>query len=323
MLRARPGRGAPPPRRRRGRGVRLPARPARAAAARPRRSARAHAQRRAVRRRPRALRARRAARARRPPRPGRGDAPRQRPVRARARAASRARRCRSPRSRPPSRARSAATCRAPARRGASPCSRSGIALERFRPIPRAEARARLGLDPAGPYLLFPHDPARPLKRFDRAREAAGDVPLLHDGRVAPDEVPVLDQRRQRGARPVAGRGLRAVGDRGARVRRARVRHAGRDPPRRAARDRGRALRAVGRATRWRAALAPVLADARPAGRRPRPGRAVLRRPDGRSRRRGLARGGRRTRTAPRAGRRGDRPILGGSSASATALRDRP
>src|SRR5215218_6514843 len=65
----------------------------------------------------------------------------------------------------------------------------GISLDRFRPIPRAEARARLGLDPDGPYLLFPHDPARPLKRFDRAREAAGDVPLLRMGRVTPDEVP--------------------------------------------------------------------------------------------------------------------------------------
>jgi teichuronic acid biosynthesis glycosyltransferase TuaC len=65
----------------------------------------------------------------------------------------------------------------------------GIALERFRPIPRAEARTRLGLDPEGPYLLFPHDPGRPLKRFDRAREAAGDVPLLTLGSVAPDEVP--------------------------------------------------------------------------------------------------------------------------------------
>ena len=39
------------------------------------------------------------------------------------------------------------------------------------------------------YLLFPHDPSRPLKRFDRAQEAAGDVPLLQMGRVAPDEVP--------------------------------------------------------------------------------------------------------------------------------------
>ena len=65
----------------------------------------------------------------------------------------------------------------------------GIALDRLRPIPRAEARAHLGLDPEGPYLLFPHDPSRPLKRFDRAREAAGSVPLLTMGRVAPDEVP--------------------------------------------------------------------------------------------------------------------------------------
>src|SRR5436190_4636628 len=65
----------------------------------------------------------------------------------------------------------------------------GIDLERFRPIPRAQARARLGLDPAGPYLLFPHDPSRPLKRYDRAVAAAGDVPLLTLGGVPPDEVP--------------------------------------------------------------------------------------------------------------------------------------
>ena len=65
----------------------------------------------------------------------------------------------------------------------------GIDLGRFRPIPRREARERLGLDPEGPYLLFPHDPSRPLKRFDRAREVAGDVPLLQMGHVAPEEVP--------------------------------------------------------------------------------------------------------------------------------------
>jgi glycosyltransferase involved in cell wall biosynthesis len=65
----------------------------------------------------------------------------------------------------------------------------GIELERFRPIPRREARVHLGLDPAGPYLLFPHDPERPLKRFDRAVAAAGDVPLLTLGGVPPDEVP--------------------------------------------------------------------------------------------------------------------------------------
>jgi teichuronic acid biosynthesis glycosyltransferase TuaC len=65
----------------------------------------------------------------------------------------------------------------------------GVDLTRFHPIPRAEARARLGLDPAGPYLLFPHEPSRPLKRFDRAREAAGDVPLLTLGGVPAEEVP--------------------------------------------------------------------------------------------------------------------------------------
>ena len=51
------------------------------------------------------------------------------------------------------------------------------------------ATAYRGLDPDGPYLLFPHDPARPLKRFDRAQEAAGDTPLLNMGRVPPEEVP--------------------------------------------------------------------------------------------------------------------------------------
>jgi teichuronic acid biosynthesis glycosyltransferase TuaC len=66
----------------------------------------------------------------------------------------------------------------------------GIDLDRFHPIPRREARERLGLDPDGPYLLFPHDPARPLKRFDRALEAAGDTRLLTMGRVPPAEVPL-------------------------------------------------------------------------------------------------------------------------------------
>jgi teichuronic acid biosynthesis glycosyltransferase TuaC len=65
----------------------------------------------------------------------------------------------------------------------------GIDLERFRPIPRREARAHLGLNPDGPYLLFPHDPSRPLKRVDRAREAAGHTPLLTLGHAPPEEVP--------------------------------------------------------------------------------------------------------------------------------------
>jgi teichuronic acid biosynthesis glycosyltransferase TuaC len=67
-----------------------------------------------------------------------------------------------------------------------PC---GVDLTRFRPLPRAEARARLGLDPEAPCLLFPADPSRAEKRFDRARELAGDVPLLTLGDVPPDEVP--------------------------------------------------------------------------------------------------------------------------------------
>src|SRR4051794_16629680 len=65
----------------------------------------------------------------------------------------------------------------------------GIDTTRFRPIPRDQARARLGLDPDGPYALFPHDPSRPLKRYDRAVQAAGDARLLTLGGVAPDEVP--------------------------------------------------------------------------------------------------------------------------------------
>src|SRR5215218_10985305 len=68
-----------------------------------------------------------------------------------------------------------------------PC---GVDLERFRPLPRAEARARLGLDPDAPCLLFPADPARAEKRFDRARAVAGDVRLLTLGDVHPDEVPL-------------------------------------------------------------------------------------------------------------------------------------
>jgi glycosyltransferase involved in cell wall biosynthesis len=66
-----------------------------------------------------------------------------------------------------------------------PC---GVALERFRPIPRHAARLALGLDQAGPYLLFPADPRRRAKRFDRARELAGSVHLLTLGTMAPDHV---------------------------------------------------------------------------------------------------------------------------------------
>ncbi len=68
-----------------------------------------------------------------------------------------------------------------------PC---GVATDRFRPIPRAEARARLGLEPGPRYLLFPADPGRTEKRFDRAQAVARDHRLLVLGRVAPSEVPL-------------------------------------------------------------------------------------------------------------------------------------
>ncbi len=66
-----------------------------------------------------------------------------------------------------------------------PC---GVAIERFRQIPRPEARAALGLDPDGSYLLFPADPTRVEKRYDRAQELAGKVPLLSLRQVDPYEV---------------------------------------------------------------------------------------------------------------------------------------
>jgi teichuronic acid biosynthesis glycosyltransferase TuaC len=68
-----------------------------------------------------------------------------------------------------------------------PC---GVDIGRFRPLPRAEARAKLGLDPRQPCLLFPADPARAGKRFDRARAVAGDTRLLTLGGVDPEQVPL-------------------------------------------------------------------------------------------------------------------------------------
>jgi teichuronic acid biosynthesis glycosyltransferase TuaC len=68
---------------------------------------------------------------------------------------------------------------------------AGVDLERFEPLDRAQARARLGLDPGARLVLLPADPSRPEKRADRAREAAqrADAQLLTLGHVEPDEVP--------------------------------------------------------------------------------------------------------------------------------------
>src|SRR4051812_19119265 len=71
-----------------------------------------------------------------------------------------------------------------------PC---GVNLDRFQRVERADARARLGLDPGARYLLFPADPGRPEKRHDRARrlaDATGAILLNYDQRP-PDEVPLL------------------------------------------------------------------------------------------------------------------------------------
>lgn len=69
-----------------------------------------------------------------------------------------------------------------------PC---GVDLERFRPIPRPEARRALGLEAGGRYLLFPANPARRVKRHDRAQQVArlAGAELLTTSEVAPERMP--------------------------------------------------------------------------------------------------------------------------------------
>jgi teichuronic acid biosynthesis glycosyltransferase TuaC len=68
-----------------------------------------------------------------------------------------------------------------------PC---GPQLDRFAPTPRAAARATLGLEPDGRYLLFPADPGRLEKRHDRAAElaAATGAELLTGGSIDPERM---------------------------------------------------------------------------------------------------------------------------------------
>jgi teichuronic acid biosynthesis glycosyltransferase TuaC len=70
-----------------------------------------------------------------------------------------------------------------------PC---GPDLDRFRPLPRDEARRTLGLTPEGRYLLFPANPDRPEKRYDRAAEVASacDAELLTGGSIEPEQMPL-------------------------------------------------------------------------------------------------------------------------------------
>ena len=56
---------------------------------------------------------------------------------------------------------------------------SGLDLERFRPMSRAEARQQLGLPLDKTLLLFPSSPANAVKRFGLAR-AAVDALKRHD-----------------------------------------------------------------------------------------------------------------------------------------------
>jgi teichuronic acid biosynthesis glycosyltransferase TuaC len=71
-----------------------------------------------------------------------------------------------------------------------PC---GVNLDRFERTDRREARERLGLDPDGRYLLFPADPARPEKRFERAEELAraAGATLLSYKATPPSDVPLM------------------------------------------------------------------------------------------------------------------------------------
>lgn len=66
----------------------------------------------------------------------------------------------------------------------------GLALERFGPMPRDEARRRLGLDPDAAFLLFPYGPDRRVKRVDRARELAeaAGLPLRTLGGQPPERM---------------------------------------------------------------------------------------------------------------------------------------
>lgn len=79
----------------------------------------------------------------------------------------------------------------PQQLGATAILPTGANLERFQPAPREEARERVGLDPAGRYVLFPAAKSRPVKRYDRAVELARalDAELLSGDGIDADRMP--------------------------------------------------------------------------------------------------------------------------------------
>ncbi len=72
----------------------------------------------------------------------------------------------------------------------------GIEVERFRPVPQAQARARLGMETGVPLVLFGGKPGHPVKRFDLARAVVDRLPeelrvelVVLDG-IPRDQVPL-------------------------------------------------------------------------------------------------------------------------------------
>jgi glycosyltransferase involved in cell wall biosynthesis len=68
---------------------------------------------------------------------------------------------------------------------------TGVNLQRFAQREREAARRALGIDPEGSYVLFPFNPDRPVKHYDRAlavAEQIEDLEVLTLGDVPPDGV---------------------------------------------------------------------------------------------------------------------------------------
>jgi teichuronic acid biosynthesis glycosyltransferase TuaC len=79
-----------------------------------------------------------------------------------------------------------------AARGTRAVLPTGVDVERFKPMPRDQARVAVNLEPTGRYVLFPADPSRPEKRHDRALAlvAATGAQLITLGDIDPATVPL-------------------------------------------------------------------------------------------------------------------------------------